>query len=120
MRGVRYSGPGAPLQSRAFHLRIDFKAVRPDYDLTGLPAASRPRPTTEERFARRTLLAAARASRRIPRRGAAESALYYGTRRVPPARDRPRATRTGRVKILSLKADGFGALKGEFRFDPER
>jgi DNA repair exonuclease SbcCD ATPase subunit len=24
------------------------------------------------------------------------------------------------VKILSLKADGFGALRGEFRFDPER
>jgi len=24
------------------------------------------------------------------------------------------------VKILSLKADGFGALRGEFRFDPDR
>ena len=24
------------------------------------------------------------------------------------------------MKILSLKADGFGALKGEFRFDPDR
>ena len=24
------------------------------------------------------------------------------------------------MKILTLKADGFGALRGEFRFDPER
>jgi uncharacterized protein YhaN len=24
------------------------------------------------------------------------------------------------VKLLSLKADGFGALRGEFRFDPDR
>jgi len=75
MRGVRYSGPGAQLQSRAFHVRIDFKAVRPDYDLASY---RRPDPTTtEERFAA-TLLARLDAEKDPAQRALLESALYYG------------------------------------------
>jgi hypothetical protein len=75
MRGVRYAGPGAQIRPRAFHMRLDFKAVRPDYDLAGY---RRPDPTTtEERFAF-TLLARLDAEKNPEQRALLESALYYG------------------------------------------
>lgn len=75
MRGVRYAGPGPQIRPRAFHLRLDLKAVRPDYDLAGY---RRPDPTTtEERFAS-TLLARLDAERNPEQRALLESALYYG------------------------------------------
>ena len=74
-RGVRYSAPGDNLRPRTFHLRLDSRAVRPDYDLDGY---RRPDPTTtEERFAA-TLLARLDAETDPARRVQLESALYYG------------------------------------------
>src|SRR5580765_2201058 len=66
---------------------------------------------------------AARAARRRKGSGAARAArerALLRARRIPPARDRPQLRGLRAVKILTLKADGFGALRGEFRFDPER
>lgn len=74
-RGVRYTAPGPKLLPRAFHVRLDSRAVRPDYDLE---AYRRPDPTTtEERFAA-TLLAKLEAEPDPAQRALLESALYYG------------------------------------------
>ena len=74
-RGVRYAAPGAAIQSRAFYVRLDSRAVRPDYDLE---AYRRPDPTTtEERFAA-TILARLDSEPDPGRRALLESALYYG------------------------------------------
>jgi hypothetical protein len=75
MRGVRYAGPGPQFQPRTFHLRMDLRAMRPDYDLASY---RRPDPTTtEERFAA-TLLARLDDEKDPARRALLESALYYG------------------------------------------
>jgi len=52
-RGVRYAVPGPELRPRTFHLRLDTRALRPDYDLDALRAADPV--TTEDRFARAVL-----------------------------------------------------------------
>jgi DNA repair exonuclease SbcCD nuclease subunit len=75
VKGVRYAGPGSDLKGRAFHLRLDLKAVRPDYDLDGY-RREEPR-TTEERFAR-TLLERLDREQDPAERAVIESALYYG------------------------------------------
>jgi hypothetical protein len=75
MRGVRYSGPGSHIRPRTFHLRLDLRAVRPDYDLASY---RRHDPTTtEERFAA-TLLAKLETESDPEKKALIESALYYG------------------------------------------
>jgi len=75
VRGVRYSGPSVELARRAFHLRVDFRSVRPDYDLE---AYRRDDPTTtEERFAR-SLLERIDKEKDPAQKALLESALYYG------------------------------------------
>ena len=75
LRGVRYAAPGPELRPRAFHVRIDARAVRPDYDLAALRAADAV--TTEDRFAR-ALLERVDAETDPARRADLESALFYG------------------------------------------
>src|SRR5262249_6411528 len=50
MPGVRWTAPGAEVLARAFHVRWDRSAVRPDYDFDALRTGDGR--TTEERFAR--------------------------------------------------------------------
>src|SRR5262249_57306781 len=52
-RGVRYTGPSPEAQARAYHLRLDLRQMRPDYDL-GLYRTAEAQ-TTEDRFARALL-----------------------------------------------------------------
>ncbi len=81
VRGVRYSGPSVELARRAFHLRVDFRSVRPDYDLE---AFRRNDPTTtEDRFAR-SLLERIEKEKNPDQKALLESALYYG-REVAPS-----------------------------------
>lgn len=86
-RGVRYSAPGPSLAERAFHLKLDLRRVRPDYDLDAYrEGAGR---TTEERFARE-LLDRLAAEDDPEQRALLERALYYGLdaftlREVSPA-----------------------------------
>jgi DNA repair exonuclease SbcCD nuclease subunit len=85
-RGVRYSA-GSELEARAFHLRLDLKAIRPDYDLEALRRGEQG--ATEERFAR-ALLDRLDAESDPAERSTIESALYYGLdafrlREVSPA-----------------------------------
>jgi DNA repair exonuclease SbcCD nuclease subunit len=75
MRGVRYAAPGPEVRPRAFHVRLDPRALRPDYDLAALRACEPV--TTEERFAR-ALLDQLDAETDPARRADLESALYYG------------------------------------------
>lgn len=75
VKGVRYQGPGNELRQRAFHLRLDLRAVRPDYDLDGYRRED-PR-TTEERFAR-ALIERLDREADPSERAVIESALYYG------------------------------------------
>src|SRR5439155_1143289 len=74
-RGVRYAAPGPELRARVFHLRLDLRRLRPDYDLESLRA--RDGGTTEERFAR-ALLEQRGAEPDPLQRALIESALYYG------------------------------------------
>jgi DNA repair exonuclease SbcCD nuclease subunit len=74
-RGVRYAAPGPELRPRAFHVRLDPRALRPDYDLAALRALEPV--TTEDRFAR-TLLERLDAETDPARRADLESALFYG------------------------------------------
>ena len=74
-RGVRYAAPGPELRPRAFHLRLDPRALRPDYDLAALRALEPV--TTEDRFAR-ALLERLDAETDPARRADLESALFYG------------------------------------------
>jgi hypothetical protein len=74
-RGVRYAGPGSEIAARAFHLRIDLRGVRPDYDLAAYRKGDGS--TTEERFAR-TLLAQLDQETDPVKKAQIESALYYG------------------------------------------
>lgn len=85
--GVRWSGPGPELRARAFHLRFDRSALRPDYDLSRYRQDD-PK-TTEERFARE-LLTQIDAEPDAARKADLERALYYGLdafklREVSPA-----------------------------------
>lgn len=74
-KGVRYGAPGADLKERFFHVRLDLKNVRPDYDLD---AYRRNDPTTtEERFAR-SLLDKIAATENAEEKALLERALYYG------------------------------------------
>ncbi|MGH7740830.1 MAG: metallophosphoesterase family protein [Candidatus Eiseniibacteriota bacterium] len=73
--GVRYSGPGQELRARAFHLRLDLKGVRPDYDLEAFMMRG-PR-TTEERFAC-ALLEQLVTEKNPDQRAVLYSAIYYG------------------------------------------
>jgi hypothetical protein len=73
--GVRWSGPGADLRGRVFHLRADAGGIRPDYDLAALRATSGK--TTEERFALE-LLAQIDAEADPAMRRTLERALYHG------------------------------------------
>ncbi len=74
-RGVRFAGPGPELRTRAFHLRLDLRRLRPDHDLDAYRA--REPATTEERFAR-TLLDQRDRETDPLQRAVIESALYYG------------------------------------------
>lgn len=74
-KGVRLAGVSDELGSRVYHLRLDPRKVRPDYDLD---AYRRQEPaTTEERFAR-TLLEQLDSESDPVQRALIESALYYG------------------------------------------
>jgi DNA repair exonuclease SbcCD nuclease subunit len=75
MRGVRFIGVGPELEERVFHLRLDRRGLRPDYDLDALRQARGG--TTEERFAR-ALLERLENEPDPDRRRTLESALYYG------------------------------------------
>lgn len=75
LKGVRWSGAGAELAARAFHLRLDTRGVRPDYDLDAFRAGDGA--TTEERFAK-TLLERMEAAESPEERADLERALYYG------------------------------------------
>jgi hypothetical protein len=75
VRGVRYTGPSQALRSRSFHLRVDLRGVRPDYDLEGFRREEAN--TTEERFAR-TLLEKMDKESDPAKKAVLESALYYG------------------------------------------
>jgi hypothetical protein len=74
-KGVRYAGPGPELRPRAFHIRLDSRALRPDHDVSVLRA--RDPVTTEERFAR-ALLERLDNETDPDRRADLESALFYG------------------------------------------
>jgi DNA repair exonuclease SbcCD nuclease subunit len=74
-RGVRYTAPGPELRPRAFHLRLDPRALRPDYDIAALRALEPV--TTEDRFAR-ALLERLDSETDPSRRADLESALFYG------------------------------------------
>ena len=73
--GVRWTAPGADVFARAFHVRWDRGAVRPDYDLEQLRKSDGR--TTEERFAL-DLLAQMDGEADPEQRVALERALYYG------------------------------------------
>jgi hypothetical protein len=75
VKGVRYGGPGEEVRRRAFHVRLDASAVRPDYDLEAFRTGEAG--TTEERFAR-ALLDRIGAEQDAERRALLASALYYG------------------------------------------
>jgi DNA repair protein SbcD/Mre11 len=75
LRGVRYAAPGPELRPRAFHVRLDARAVRPDYDLAALRAGDAV--TTEDRFAR-ALLERMDVETDPDRRADLEAALFYG------------------------------------------
>jgi hypothetical protein len=74
-RGVRYAAPGPELRPRAFHVRLDPRALRPDYDVAALRTLEPV--TTEDRFAR-ALLERLDAETDPARRADLESALFYG------------------------------------------
>jgi DNA repair exonuclease SbcCD nuclease subunit len=74
-RGVRYAAPGPDLRARVFHLRLDLRRLRPDYDLDAYRAVEAN--TTEERFARALLAQRDQESDPL-QRAVIESALYYG------------------------------------------
>ena len=74
-RGVRCSAPGPDLRGRAFHLRLDLRRLRPDYDLEVYREGEAR--TTEERFAR-ALLERRDGEADASQRALIESALYYG------------------------------------------
>jgi DNA repair exonuclease SbcCD nuclease subunit len=74
-RGVRWSAPPPEIAGRAFHLRIDLRQVRPDYDLESTRAAEPA--TTEDRFVRALLEQRDREKDPLMR-SVIESALYYG------------------------------------------
>ncbi len=73
--GVRWRSPGADVFARAFHVRWDRGAVRPDYDLDQLRSGDGR--TTEERFAL-DLLAQIDGETDAEQRVALQRALYYG------------------------------------------
>lgn len=73
-KGVRYGAPGPDLAARAFFVRLDLGAVRPDYDLDAYRSADPS--TTEERFARVLLDRIAAAG--PAEKAGLERALYYG------------------------------------------
>jgi DNA repair exonuclease SbcCD nuclease subunit len=75
VKGVRYSGPGPDVRQRAFHLKLDLRTVRPDYDLEAYMMKGPT--TTEERFAC-ALLQRLVEERDPDKRAAIESAIYYG------------------------------------------
>jgi DNA repair protein SbcD/Mre11 len=75
LRGVRYTAPGPELRPRAFHVRLDARAVRPDYDLAAVRTADAV--TTEDRFAQ-ALLERIDAETDPARRADLEAALFYG------------------------------------------
>lgn len=73
-KDVRYR-PAPKLQERLFHLRVDPRRLRPDYDLDVY--RDKEPGTTEERFAR-SLLERLDQERDPDQRALVESALYYG------------------------------------------
>jgi hypothetical protein len=86
-RGVRYAAPSPELRARVFHLRLDLRRLRPEYDLDAFRSVDPG--TTEERFARALLDRIERESD-PEQRAVIESALYYGLdafrlREVAPA-----------------------------------
>lgn len=89
VRGVRYGGPGSTLKGRLFHLRLDLREVRPDYDLEGYRTGEGD--TTEDRFAR-TLLDQLDMETDPARQAVIRDALDYGLdafklREVAPTSD---------------------------------
>ena len=74
-KGVRYGAPGSELQGRAFHVRLDLKGIRPDYDLESYLRGEAT--TTEGRFAKTLLEKIAKATD-PEEKATLESALYYG------------------------------------------
>jgi len=74
-KGVRLSQASAEVQARAWHLRLDWRRVRPDYDLDAYRGGEAR--TTEERFAQ-ALLSQIETETDPQLRALSESALYYG------------------------------------------
>lgn len=88
-RGIRWTGAGADLRERVFHVRVDGRGVRPDYDLDSYRDGATA--TTEERFVR-TLLDQLAAEPDPEERAVIEDALYYGLdafrmRQITPAHE---------------------------------
>src|SRR2546423_15202419 len=75
MPGVRWTSPGNDVFARAFHVRWDRGAVRPDHDLDALRKSEGR--TTEERFGQE-LLRQSEAETDPEQRLALKRALYYG------------------------------------------
>lgn len=73
--GVRWTAPGSELRQRAFHLKFDTRALKPDHDLAAYRGGEGK--TTEERFARE-LLSQIDAENDPDQKAALERALYYG------------------------------------------
>jgi hypothetical protein len=72
---VRLGGVGEEIAGRTYHLRLDTRRVRPDYDLDAY--RTQEPTTTEERFARALLEQLDRETDPM-QRALIESALYYG------------------------------------------
>ena len=73
--GVRWTSPGSDVFARAFHVRWDRSAVRPDHDLDAIRKSEGR--TTEERFALE-MLKQIDAEPESEQRVVLERALYYG------------------------------------------
>ena len=74
-KGVRMAQASAEVQARAWHLRLDWRRVRPDYDLDAYRNGEAR--TTEERFAQ-ALLKEIEREQDPQTRALSEAALYYG------------------------------------------
>ena len=121
-RGVRFASRGRE-RRRVLPCASTQAACSPDYDLEAYRVARRPR-TTEERFAR-ALLDQLDKETDPEQTALLESALYYGLdafrlRESGSGLRGAWASEGARMKLWRLKVDGFGALKGEFAFDPTR
>jgi DNA repair exonuclease SbcCD nuclease subunit len=74
-RGIRYAAASPELEGRVFHMRLDLRKTRPDYDLDAYRRAEPA--TTEDRFVH-ALLAQLDQEKDPLQRALIESSIYYG------------------------------------------